>query len=764
MTKTSVRSKHLMSIRLEFLYGLYLSDCPLDRGRLDLLIRKGMISEGDTTNCNYDIVENLLHQYKNSERKDSKDLHLNRGISNRDLTLKEDIERIADSYVDIENDSGEKEYEGVKDIEVSDWKIKRSSDGSWPEDFCQWIDSINRGFGDRVMYKPFNMYVQQAYGWLSENGSINNFAHEDEQYDYARNEKQRCTINSLYFLNKYHSLKEGEISDGDRRYTAWKCQEVVCYLFDLGANLLIGKPRQIGFTSTIGGLGIKRTVFHKSYFTKFITHTLQKGEEIFEDKLKFPFYHLPYWMRPTVNNDRDNLIRLYYKPGKGSIGGVDSKLQVVSPTKTAINGGSPNLVMIDEVGLIDILSPMMNEGRPTLFWVNPKTNVMEMKRQLIGWGTGGEMDGGGHAFEREFRTALEAWNNRNFHYGIIPLFFDAYSKPGLTGNIYEQEKSFYYAKGEKSKIQFHQAYPITLEDMFLISPDTIVDIEKINAQIQKIRNLPPTEGPQHGYLEPIFDKNVEYPDTFDVPYKPIGAKFVPTEDDSEYASIVVWQHPQSNWSNRYFQGTDPIFTESGHSKMASAIWDNVNKTVSAVMNFRTKDYRYCYLQAMLLGLYYDKQQTRNLVENNVGSGFMDYLEGRGYWKTLVPNKMIAPHLQNPMGGRIGIRKTGVSSKFILHKLQELLEVYYENLYIEELFLQLKTYVRKITPSGKETFKVENSKYYYDDVIDAIVYAYICGDSFTHLTPMGDEERKKKKVGYRYTYDGEYNLILEKRGI
>ena len=81
-----------------------------------------------------------------------------------------------------------------------------------------------------------------------------------------------------------------------------------------------------------------------------------------------------------------------------------------------------------------------------------------------------------------------------------------------------------------------------------------------------------------------------------------------------------------------------------------------------------------------------------------------------------------------------------------------------------MFLQLKTYVRKITPSGKETFKVENSKYYYDDVIDAIVYAYICGDSFTHLTPMGAEERKKKKVGYRYSYDHEYNLILEKRGI
>ena len=110
-------------------------------------------------------------------------------------------------------------------------------------------------------------------------------------------------------------------------------------------------------------------------------------------------------------------------------GGVDSKLSVEAPYATAINGGAPNLVLIDEAGNMPVITEMMNEGRPALFWVNPDTGQMEMKRQLIAWGTGGHMDKGGGRFEVEFRAAWEAWKERNFSYGIVPIFFDAYAKP-----------------------------------------------------------------------------------------------------------------------------------------------------------------------------------------------------------------------------------------------------------------------------------------------------------------------------------------------
>ena len=225
-------SRIIRSIRIEFLYDLYCMGVTLDTERLELLVRYDFITEVDEDNCNIDEVRKLLTSKGHKERKVPKKVSINRGVSNKDYRIKEEIERVADSYIDIENGIGEKEYEGMVDITVSDWIVKRASDGSWPEVFCSWIDSINRGFGGKYEYRPFNLYRQQAYSWISENGSINDLLHSDEQYDYARIEKQRCTMNSLYFLNKYHSLKEGEIQSGDRQFEAWHCQEVVCYLYD----------------------------------------------------------------------------------------------------------------------------------------------------------------------------------------------------------------------------------------------------------------------------------------------------------------------------------------------------------------------------------------------------------------------------------------------------------------------------------------------------------------------------------------------------
>jgi len=736
---------NILERRLEFLYGLYMKGIAIGVER-EILLKKN----------NY-IKDTSIPVKHKLERK--------RKRYERDYEVKTKIEQGVDTVVDIIDEDDNVIYEGKKEVHVSEWKpsIKRLLDPS--ADFVKWIDSINTSFALRVNYKPFNLYLQQSKMWAAQNEGLSDYKSYDDQIEFARREKQRCTDNSLYFLNKYLSLKEGDSDTGYKDYKAWQCQAVVCFLFDCGYNLMLGKPRQIGFTSTIGGLAIKRTVFHKSYFTKFITETLKKGEEIFEDKIKFAFYNLPDWLRPTVNNDRDNLLRLFYKPGKGDIGGVDSKLMVDTPRVTAINGGAPNLVMIDEIGLIPILTEMMNEGRPALFWVNPETNEMEMKRQLICWGTGGEMEGGGLAFEREFKTALAEWKERNFKYGIVPLFFDAYSKPGVDKDFYDTEKRYYYKQqgidSERSRIQFHQAYPLTMDDMFLISSDTIVPIERINERLDSIYSLHVSQKPQYGFFEPIYDESRPFHEGSDVPYHIKGAKFIPTEDIDPRTTVTIFEHPEQGWRYRYYQGTDPIFSESGHSKMASAIWDAHHQTVSAHVNFRVEDYRYCYLQTLLLGLYYDEQYQYNLLEYNVGSGYIDYVENKNYFRSLVPGRMIAPHLRTQGGSKMGISKRANTAKYIIHKLSELLESYGENVYCEDFWIQLKTFVRKRTKTGIESFKVENAKYYYDDVIDAVVYAYICAQSYAHHEPYKIKEGRDKKVKYRYIRDKNYNLILKR---
>ena len=752
-----VKHYNKLDKRLEFLFEIYNSGVKLTDEQMALLRSNEYIKQDST---DYERVKpDKYHD----------------GIS-KDYSINNALERDADSYVDI-SDNGEeipdmmtpKEYdkhkqglvqEGMKEVSTEDWMPKPDEALNYTNDFVKWIDSINKGFSNKIHYKRFELYKQQAQQWFSENEAMSDYTKYDDQLNYARREKKRCTENSLYFLNKYHVLKEGDISSGGRGFKAWECQAVVCYLFDCGHCLFIGKPRQIGFSSVIGGLCMKRIIFHKSYFVKFITKSLQKGEEIFEDKIKFPLYHIPDWMRPTVHNDRDNLLRLFYKPSKGRIGGVESKLEVVAPIVTAINGGAPNLVAIDESGQISILSKMINEGRPALFMVKEDGSI-EMRRQLICWGTGGEVDEGGKEFEREFKAALGAWKERNFHYGIIPLFFDAFAKPGVNEEFYQKEKKFYYAKGKDSEVQFHQHYPTCIEDMFLVSSETIWPIEKINIRLSAIYKLKDIDKPKYGYLEPSYNYGQQMPESSDIPYVVDGAVFVPTEDGDPLATTVIFKHPVKGWRNRYFQGTDPIYTETGHSLMASSIWDNAEGTCSATMNYKTEDYRYCYLQALLLGIYYDRSNCRNLVESNVGSGFMDYVEVRGHWNTLVPNNMLSAHLRTSIGQKMGINKRGNTARFILNKLQEMLEVYGENIFIEDFWIQLKTFVRKISNAGHETFKINNKKYDHDDVIDSVVYAYICACSFAHLTPIEENEVNIKKVKYKYEYDGNFNLVLKK---
>ena len=400
-------------------------------------------------------------------------------------------------------------------------------------------------------------------------------------------------------------------------------------------------------------------------------------------------------------------------------------------------------------------------GLQTVYNLTATTTNTYVANGIVTHNTGGNMKKAGKEFETEFKAAMQAWKDRDFNYGIIPIFFDCFAKPGVNQEFYDKEKKVYYAKGPESAIQFHQHYPVSIDDMFLISSETIWPLDSINKQIKAIKSLPPLEKPKYGHFVPLYDYGQPKSERSDVPYEISGAEFIAVEDGDPSATTIIFRHPEERWSNRYFQGTDPIYSETGHSLMASAIWDSVDGTVSACMNYRTRDYRYCYLQALLLGLYYDNKNCRNLVESNVGSGYNDYIDNKGFYRTLVPNNMLSKHMRIVSGQTMGINKKGNTGRFILNKLQELLEVYGKDIYIEEFFIQLKTYVRKTSREGHESFKVENAKYYYDDVIDSIVYAYICGQSFAHLNPIEPHANKARKVKMRYYYDQNFNLQIRK---
>jgi len=739
--------------RHDFLFDLYKSGVELKPEQIKELQDAGLIDKKKTKGPTKEKKLQKSDPNIKSERAREADKHIevvdaNENSSDKDVIIhsaagKEDLMSI-DHY----------RFDGELDITAEDWLPVSKTEHE--TDFIEWIDSINSGFQKMKQYKKFSLYVQQANEWFAENGSISDHKTAEQQKIYALEEMRRSKENTLYFLNKYLMLKEGDMSSGARTYDAKPVHEVIAYLFDCGYSFMMGKPRQIAATSTLGGCALKKIVFYRNFFLKFITQDKETGIEIFEDKIKYPFSELPGWMQPTVSNDRDNLFRLSRKVKKGTTKGVNSKLQVVAPSVSAINGGSPQLVMVDEAGYIGILGKMIKEARPTMFFQDPDTKKLVMKRQIIIWGTGGEMDKGGKAYEEEYMNTMTKWQKREFETGIIPLFFDWTTRPGITREFYESERAAYTVEGpdaEERLVQFRQTYPSIVEDMFLTSSKTLVSIDYINRQLERIRTLPQELKPQKGFFEPVFDQNSPAGENEDVPFKIIGATFVPTEDSDPRASCTIFMHPKPNWINRYYAGVDPVMSDNGYSNMSSAIIDVQFGTVAAIVNYRDSNHKYTFLQTMLLGLYYDtrnqnKGRIKELVESNIGTAYADYVETKGFYNSLVYRTELPDYMQ---GGSsiIGIDNRAARTRFIINKLHEFIQAYGDRVYIDTFFIQLRTFICTVTASGNETWGTSDRRKYHDDVLFAVVFAYICSLSYTHLIP---KEIKSEEDRYRVSYE------------
>jgi hypothetical protein len=421
---------------------------------------------------------------------------------------------------------------------------------------------------------------------------------------------------------------------------------------------------------------------------------------------------------------------------KGRDEGGGSRFQIDSPAIDAINGGSPSKVFVDEIGLFEIFGEMMREGRPALFKYNPDTGKMTMQQQFIAWGTGGEMDKGGSVFESELKMCLQQWREKNYEYGIIPLFFNAYARRGVTDQHIKNERKAYLAlegtkKGEAAKVQFHQHYPITVDDMFIRKSKTLVPIHQCNKRLNEIYGKDVEL--DYGYFEPIMDMSQPTPDLI-TEYKIVGAKWVPTGSREHVdTTALIIHHPPANevWKNRWYQGTDPVNSETGHSMMCSAIWDAYANTVSSVVFHRDRKFKFTYLQVLLQSLYYDQQKKggiKELVENNIGDMHVDFQEMHGFRHKFTSNAQLPEYFQTHGGKWFGISNKTNTAPRIIAKAEEMIDAYGDRIDVPWLWEQLKTFVEKDLKSQstqrQTRYQAADSRYDYDDTIFGITFAYI----------------------------------------
>lgn len=773
------KEKQLIRAKLTAHYlGLHLAGIPLCQSAYDILIEEKAIDTRSiakyrrkrNNNFQSNFYEKITINAESREVIDSQEVNVN-GYKNVDDLIK------SGAIKEFQENQIRKELQVFtprklrSDIKSSDWKIKDLI--NLPDEFFDWIESIRLGWQYKKEYEPFNLYKEQAAYLLSLNAKFPVDGTEDEQLSYLEDERQKMLANSLYAVSKYGKIKEDQSDLGVIDINPFEVQAFLLYLLDCNLSCLIGKPRQIGSTTVIALAKIIQTMIRRNYYCKLVANKGDKSEEIFEHKVKFPLDNFPYYIKPTISNNNKLELIFKYKAGKQDGSNSESKFEVCSPAEDVINAGTPASVLLDEVGLNDNIQEIIRNGRPTIFFYNPMTGRLEMRRQVFGWGTA---DASSPSFELIYKSAKEEWLKKNYRYGLIPIFLNSFAKPGFTMEHYNEEKKFYYNQKKTPgkpdpKIMFHQTYPLVEDDLFLISDDTVVPTMYIKKMQEKIISLDDRSKPVRGYFEPIYNTSIKRDDEL-VPYRIIGARFCPAtqemiDEDSIFASVYIYKKPDNNWRNRYYQGIDPIFSASGHSKMSAYIWDNLEKLHPAWFSGRTIDYRFCYIQSLLLGLYYSPfnemraEGIRQLIEINVGGEYKNMVEDHKYGGTLTYNSMLPEQFQTSTVD-IGIRKQGNNTKNIITKLEEMVNNYGDNIMSENFWAQMRTFVKKYNRTGI-SYEPKDKRIQFDDDIDAAVYAYINGESHKHMKPTNKtvqaEDNSRKRNAMRFQYDNNFNLVL-----
>jgi hypothetical protein len=766
----------------EFRYGLYVAGIDIGYKRTQWLASLGIINANiATTNAkkHLNVIQtNYVDKFIVNNKGEISAVTANLNTHTHDYEY-EDHSFSVDDLAVVDLATNYRKY-GI--ITKKDW-CPNDNIFDMPDEVYDMIILINRGWqhfeASKREWKLFNLYRMQAHRWMMEKGTMNESWTLDKKKEWLKDEREKCLENSLYLANKYLWCKDPDnYVTGEFKFKAWKAQEIVLFLMDSGYSLIIGKLRQIGFTTVIGGITALRTMISKNFYVKMVAQKGDKSEEIFESKIKYPISKCDNILKPTIPNWSTDLVKFGYSSGKGKESSTESIFEVTAPTEDAINAGTPKITLLDEIGFMKFFGAIISQGRPTMFKLDPATGKMRMTKQVIAWGTGGKTGGAGGAMEVEWKAAKEAFAQRNFRHGLIPLFLNFYAKPGHTDEFYMQEKAFYYAKKKKAgeedpKIVFHQSFPITEDDMFLQSSETVISVAAINLNIERIgRDMVGGRiKPIRGYFEPLFNTDKPRGEDSYTPYEIIGARFIPAdetliEEDSPFACVTLFKRPEKGWLNRYYKGTDPIFTSSGHSKFASVVRDALDKDIAAALNFKSEDYRFEYRQSLLLNLFYSPEYggravgIKELLEFNVGGEYYNMCRELGYGGIFTGNKMLPSNLQTTTID-IGINKRGTNSIILVNRLEEMLMDESSKINLLDFWIQLKTFVRKQTLTGYK-YEPENKKIHYDDVIDAAVYSKINADIHAHLPikqVTAQEMQVKASKKLRYYYDSNFNLRL-----
>lgn len=650
-----------------------------------------------------------------------------------------------------------------KAIEKSDW---HPGDPEFVDDaFYDFIDSHIPRFNNLKYYEPFYLYCEQARRWLEDKRTITDIP-MSERFEWKQEELRRIADNKLYGLNKYITIKEDGFAAGRRQFKASAPHALVAFICDRGNHFDAVKGRQAAFTSMMMAIANLDMVTSPAWTGVFMVHKKEgTGKTLFRDKHQSTLQHLPRWIVGEIDvakgfSSESTIID--FDPGdtKATKGMDISDFRLLSAEDTmTVNGRTPTRSLFDECQNIPTYQKIKGEIDPTLYQFNDRSGKYELVRSIYAWGTGSSNNTGQGAFENDFKGILEAWQGRTGTQGWIPIFFDWTCRPGMRRDFYDKQK-LKYLRGQTEETKglsqaerlslFYAHYPSKPDDAFLSTHKTLVPMELIIKQQQRITamcvNADPSLAPVPGKFVPIFNQAIEIPGDSPFQHPIVDVRWQPSFASDTEAPVRMFMERQKGWTNRYFQGTDPIQNDGGFSRFSSVIWDAAARqvgegdeaafipTVACVLNSRSHNPTELFIQNALMGMYYANQgqkACKELVEINVGHRYTEMKCSPVFnlRDSLLTRHQLLPKYKTGEAKNIyGIDLkggTGSRKAHLYADIVDLLLANWHNIWYYDIWSQIRHISVEDKGLNGVVWGTQNKNVYNDDMVYAMGYAELC---------------------------------------
>lgn len=626
-----------------------------------------------------------------------------------------------------------------------------------PADFLKWCLSINPRFDEMIPYKPFYLFCEAARRWNLEPGGIEQFAEGSQEWiDYGLREMKRCSINRLYGLDRYITITD-DSKGGRRKYSASTPQAMIAYMESILVSTIIKKGRHAAITSTFNASDVFDLMLMPSFKGALITDDVgTTAKNIFLDKFVPTLKNMPKWFRPSDEfghyaHEKDEKIILQFGKKKG--GKADKKMRVssfslVSGKDTqAVNGLTLTKLRIDEAQNVANVKKIIEERRPQM-WAEVD-GMQRLVRMNAIWGTGNANGKNSAEFDDLYQQVKQQMIDGVNTGGMVALFFDGFCRPGVDKEHYYTEwqrvasgsdSSSKDKSAQDQKLIFASRFPLTDDDATAQNSDSILPMHVIKSH--KDRIITKLRGRiRRGRFEEIPDMDKPMPPGSDWPFFIKGVRFIEGGADNEILPVTMLFDREEGCYANYYQGTDPIQSFTGRSKMASNIlaasalhYIDDNKRQMHVpasvcwVNMRHPNPVMNYKQCKLMGMYYANEGERackELVEFNQGHDYVRFCESPAMLcgESIIHNYEL-PSIYQDSGNHPGLMMTSMSKGHVHADIIRFNDECGHNEYSLEYYNQLSHMVQGETNDGKIKFGTVDVEKYNDDLVFAKTFSYI----------------------------------------